>query len=364
MVKYDYLIVGSGLFGATFAYMKKKQNKKCLIIDQRSHVGGNVFTKNIKGIDIHVFGPHIFNTSNLEIWQLVNKLCAMNPFQHEPKAKFKDKLYTIPFNLNTISEIFNISNPSEAKKFIESKKIKINNPQNLEEFALSQLGEEMYEKLIYGYTKKQWNKDPKELPAFIIKRLPIRFNFNNSYYNTKYQGIPNNGYTELINAFIEGVECHNDIEFKLKDNWYSIAKKIVYTGPIDQLFDYRFGELEYRSLRFEDELIEIEDFQGTAIVNHTDLTVDYTRIVEHKHFNPYKKSKQTIITYEYPQNYIAGVNTPYYPVNTQENDDIYKKYRDIANQHQDMLVSGRLGLFKYLNMDQVISIAMSEAIRF
>jgi len=301
MKRFDFLIVGCGLYGATFANLAKENGKSCLIIDKRNHIGGNCYTENIGGIDIHKYGPHIFHTNNNEIWSYVNRFTKFNNYINRPKVNHKDRIFSFPINLMTLYQLWGVSNPTDARNKLESVKVKIDNPSNLEEWILSQVGEEIYYTFIYGYTKKQWNTEPKNLPSFIIKRLPIRLSFDDNYFNDKHQGIPENGYTSMISNMINGIELILETDFfHHKDFYESIAHKIVYTGPLDRFYDYQFGKLEYRSLRFEIERKDVPDFQSNAIINYTDIGVEYTKIIEHKHFTN-QTSENTIISKEYPR---------------------------------------------------------------
>jgi UDP-galactopyranose mutase len=356
----DYLIIGAGLFGATFSNIMKKNGKKCLVLEKRNHIAGNVFTKKLNDIDIHIYGPHIFNTNNEKVWNYVNQFANFNNYKHVVKANYENEIYSLPFNMHTFKELWGVESAEEAKKLLNEKKIKIKKPRNLEEQALSIVGKEIYEKLIYGYTKKQWNHEPKELPASIIKRLPFRFEYNNDYHNSTYGGIPKNGYTEIVENMLEGIQVELEVDyFSNKNYWDRLCKKILYTGPIDKFFDYKFGALEYRSLEFKQEEVEKENYQGYSQVNYTSEKVPYTRIIEHKHFN-LKPNKKTIITYEYPKNWTKNAE-PYYPVNTKENDLIFKKYKKEASKLKNVIINGRLGNYVYINMDQAIAMAMNVA---
>ena len=357
---YDYLIVGAGLFGATFANLAFKKGKKCIVIDKRTHVAGNAHTKNIDGIDVHMYGPHIFNTKNEEVWRYVNKFCTMNEYWHLVKANHKGKLYSLPFNLNTFQELWGCNTPEEAKFLIEQKRILISNPQNLEEKALSLVGEEIYEKFIYGYTKKQWMCEPRELPASIIERIPFKFEFNNRYHDSIYSGIPNEGYTEMVRNMLLGVRVELSVDFLLdKEKWLKVAEKTIYTGAIDQFYNYKYGELGYRTLKFESQTLNQENYQGVSQVNFTDMETPYTRIVEHKHFNP-KPNNKTIITHEYPIEWQKGA-VPYYPINNSQNNEIYNKYKEESKKDINVLIRGRLGQYVYIDMDQTIAMAMNTA---
>ena len=357
-MKYDFLIVGAGLFGATFANKAKENGKKCLIIDSRDHIGGNCYTENKENINIHKYGPHIFHTNNEEIWNYVNKFAKFNHFVCRPKVNFKNKIYSFPINLFTLYQLWGINTPELAKNKLEEVKIKIDNPQNLEEWILAQVGEEIYHTFIYGYTKKQWGREPKELPSFIIKRLPIRLNFDDNYFFDKYQGVPIDGYTKLIENMTEGIDIIlNENYFHKRDYWNKKAKCIVYTGKIDEFFDYKYGELEYRSLRFETEKFLIKDYQGNAIINYTDYNIPYTRIVEHKHFE-FGNQDYTYITKEYPDSWDRN-KTPYYPINNEENNYKYNKYKNLSEK-TNIIFGGRLAEYKYYDMHQIIGSALQK----
>lgn len=354
---YDYLIVGSGFFGSVFAREMTDSGKKCLIIDKRKHIGGNSYTENIEGINVHKYGPHIFHTSDDNIWNWMNKFCQFNHFVNRPKVVYKNRIYSFPINLFTLYQIFGASTPKEAFQILETKKFKIQSPKNLEDWILSQVGEELYEIFIKGYTTKQWGKSPKELPTSIIKRLPIRLNFDDNYYKDRYQGIPINGYTSAFNKMLDGIEFKLDTDFfHNKDFFESIAKKIVYTGQIDRFYDYKFGKLEYRSLHFENQILEIEDFQGNACINYTEEDIAYTRIVEHKHFE-FGTQKNTVITKEYPRN----EGEPYYPINDDKNNKRFSKYKYLMQSEKKYIFGGRLTDYKYYDMHQVIGSALKKA---
>lgn len=355
---YDYLIVGAGLFGSVFAYEKTKQGKKCLVIDKRNHIAGNIYTENIEGIDVHKYGAHIFHTNNKKIWEYINQFGEFNNFINSPIAVYKNKIYNLPFNMNTFSKIWNISTPEQAKNKIEKekKKMKIKEPSNLEEQAISLVGKTIYKKLIKGYTEKQWGKKCKDLPPDIIKRLPVRYTYNNNYFKDIYQGIPKEGYTKLIQTMLEGIEVElNSNYFEFRNKYNKLAKKILFTGPIDALFDYCYGKLEYRSLRFENKILNIDNYQGNAVINYTDKKLPYTRIIEHKHFNN-KNVKGTIITKEYPQKWDEN-QEPYYPINDENNNKLYNKYKDLVDTNK-IILGGRLGLYQYLDMDTTIEKAL------
>lgn len=355
---YDYVIIGSGLFGCVFANLAKRDKKKCLIIEKRNHPFGNCYTENIDSINVHKYGPHVFHTSNKKIWDYVNQFCNFNNYINRPKVNYKDNIYSFPINLFTLYQIYGVTTPLQAIKKLDEVKVKIDNPQNLEEWILSQVGEEIYYKFIYGYTKKQWNTEPKNLPSFIIKRLPIRFDFNDNYFNDIFQGIPIGGYTEMMSNMIEDTDLILNVDyFDKRDYWNSKAKKIIYTGPLDRYYDYIHGKLNYRSLRFETEKLDIDSYQGNAIVNYTDEQVPYTRIIEHKYFENANVTN-TIISKEYPTNYTENTE-PYYPINDDHNNDIYNKYKAL-NTSSKILFGGRLAEYKYFDMHQVIGSAIHK----
>jgi UDP-galactopyranose mutase len=357
-MKYDYLIVGSGLFGITFANIAKKNGKNCLIIDKRDHIGGNCYTKNIEGINVHMYGPHIFHTNNKDIWDFANQFADFNNYVTNVKAMNNGKMYSLPFNMNTFYEMWGTVDPQEAQDIINGQKFH-GEPTNLEEQALSLVGKDIYEKLIKPYTTKQWGRDPKELPAFIIKRLPVRFTFDNNYYNDRYQGIPIGGYTQMFEKMLDGIEVRlNTDYFSDREYFDSLADKIVYTGCIDEFFDYEFGELEYRSLKFENQILDKENHQGNALVNLCDNSAEYTRCIEHKHFEK-SHSKKTVITYEYPAKYKKGM-MPYYPVNDEKNQKIFSLYREKSKKIENIIFGGRLAEYKYMDMHVVMASALSK----
>lgn len=357
-MKYDYLIVGSGLFGATFSQLANQDGKSCLIIDKRDHIGGNCYTKNVSGIDIHMYGPHVFHTNNDDIWNYVNKFTKFNNYVNRPKVNFNDKIFSFPINLMTLYQLWDVKTPDEAKAKLQSVKIEIQNPSNLEEWILSQVGEEIYYTFIYGYTKKQWATEPKNLPSFIIKRLPIRLNFDDNYFFDKYQGIPENGYTQMISNMIDGINYDLGCDyFKNKDYYDSLAKQVVYTGPIDRFFDYVHGTLNYRSLRFEITEYKTNDYQGNAIINYTSEYVPYTRTIEHKHFTN-ANTQTTIVSREFPQNWNPGLDE-YYPINDTKNTDLYNKYKNLSQLNNKYIFGGRLAEYKYYDMHQIIGSAMN-----
>ena len=361
-MKYDYLIVGAGLFGAVFAYEATKKGKKCLVIDKRDHIAGNTYTKETENINVHQYGAHIFHTSDKKIWDYVNSFADFNNYINSPVAVYKDELYNLPFNMNTFSKMWNIKTPSEAKAIIEKQieELNITEPQNLEEQALSLVGTDVYEKLIKGYTEKQWGRDCKELPAFIIKRLPLRFTYDNNYFNDRYQGIPIGGYTKIVEKMLEGSDVLLDTDYFefIKDN-EGIADKVLFTGMIDEYYDFCYGHLEYRTVRFETEVLDCDNYQGNAVVNYTDREVPYTRIIEHKHFE-FGKQEKTIISREYSTEWEPGME-PYYPVNNERNNDLFEKYKALADKEEKVIFGGRLGNYKYYDMDKVI-IAALEAV--
>lgn len=359
-MEYDYLIVGSGLFGAVFACEANKMGKKCLVIDKRSHIGGNIYTENIEGINVHQYGAHIFHTSNQEVWNYITQFAEFNRYTNSPIARYKDELYNMPFNMNTFNKLWGVVTPKEAKEKIEEEKrqVGIKEPQNLEEQAISLVGTTIYEKLVKGYTEKQWGRSCKELPSFIIKRLPVRLTYDNNYFNDKYQGIPIGGYTQIIEKMLQGIEVKLNCDyFKHQEELDKIAKKIVFTGPIDQYYQYQFGELEYRSLRFETEIKEEENYQGNAVVNYTDGETPYTRIIEHKHFEFDTTTPKTVITKEYPDSWNKEKEA-YYPINNERNNVLYQKYEELAKKDRKVIFGGRLGEYKYYDMDKVIQEAL------
>lgn len=329
---YDYLIVGAGLFGSIFAYEAKKRGKNCLVIDKRPHIGGNIYTKEVEGINVHEYGAHIFHTSNHEVWEYIQQFATFNRYTNSPIARYKDEIYNMPFNMNTFNKLWGVITPEQAKKKIEQqiKESGITDPKNLEEQAISLVGRDIYEKLVKGYTQKQWGRRCDELPSFIIKRLPVRFTYDNNYFNDLYQGIPIGGYTQIIEKMLEGIDIRlNCNYFSNRKELETIANKIVFTGMIDQYYDYCFGELEYRSLRFETEVLEMENYQGNAVVNYNEYEIPYTRIIEHKHFE-YGETRKTVITREYPATWKIG-DEPYYPMNDEKNNYLYEKYKALAD---------------------------------
>lgn len=361
MKKYDYILVGSGLYSGVFAWFAKQKGKKCLVLEKRDHIGGNVYCENTEGIHVHKYGAHIFHTSNKEVWQFVNSLAEFNRYTNSPVANYKGEMYNMPFNMNTFSKMWNISTPAEAKKIIEEQKKEITGePKNLEEQAISLVGREIYEKLVKGYTEKQWGRDCTALPAFIIKRLPVRYTYDNNYFNDLYQGIPIGGYNVIIDRLFEGCDIETGVDYLEKKEYYDgLGEKIVYTGTIDAYYKYQFGKLEYRSLRFESEVLDEENHQGVAVVNYTDRETPYTRIIEHKHFE-FGTQPKTVITREYPVTWQEGME-PYYPVNDEKNQALYQKYAKLAEKEEHVIFGGRLGEYKYYDMDKVIASAMACA---
>lgn len=363
-MSYDYLVVGSGLFGSTFAYEAAKKGKKVKVIDKRNHIAGNIYTENIEDINVHKYGAHIFHTNNQEIWEYVNQFAEFNRYTNSPVANYKGEIYNLPFNMNTFSKLWGVVTPKEAKAKIDKQKdsANIKNPQNLEEQAISLIGTDIYHKLIKGYTEKQWGRRATELPAFIIKRLPVRFTYDNNYFNDKYQGIPIGGYTQIVEKMLSSdlidVELNTDF-FANKSEYLQEFPKIIYTGMIDEFFDYKFGPLEYRSLEFDTSLLNESNYQGNAVVNYTDDKTPFTRIIEHKHFE-FGEQEKTIITKEYPKDWSVG-DEPYYPVNNTENNEIFYKYSELAKDQSNVIFGGRLGRYKYFDMHQVIGAALTTA---
>ncbi|MGX8715805.1 MAG: UDP-galactopyranose mutase [Lachnospiraceae bacterium] len=358
-MKYDYLIVGSGLFGAVFAHEAMKRGKSCLVIDKRSHIAGNIYTEEVEGINVHRYGAHIFHTSSKEVWAYINQFAEFNNYINSPVAVYHDELYNLPFNMNTFSRMWGIRTPAEAKAIIEKQiaDLHITEPRNLEEQALSLVGRDVYEKLIKGYTEKQWGRSCTELPSFIIKRLPLRFTYDNNYFNDRFQGIPMGGYTAIIEKMLEGAQVLTNTDyFEFKNTHPGIAEKTVFTGMIDEFFDYCYGPLQYRSVRFETEVLDEENYQGSAVVNYTAREVPYTRIIEHKHFE-FGHQEKTVISREYSSEWKQGME-PYYPVNNEENNALYEKYKSLADKEDKVIFGGRLGQYKYYDMDKVIIAAL------
>lgn len=368
-MKYDYLIVGSGLFGATFAYLAKKAGKKCLVIDKRPHLGGNVYCEKVEGINVHQYGAHIFHTSNKKVWDFVNSIVEFNRYTNCPVANYKGKLYNLPFNMNTFCQMWEVTTPEEAKAKIEEQKAEAvaalngGEPRNLEEQALCLVGKDIFRKLIKEYTEKQWGRDCKDLPAFIIKRLPVRMVFDNNYFNDKYQGIPVGGYNKLIDGLLEGVECKTNVDFFHSEynEWRKYADKLVYTGAIDEYFDYSIGRLDWRTVSFKTRIEDLPNFQGNAVVNYTSHEVPYTRVIEHKHFEMFGQEvfdcPKTVISEEYSTEYKEGME-PYYPVNDERNNSLATQYRQLAEKEADVIFGGRLAQYKYYDMAPVIESVM------
>lgn len=384
MKKYDYLIVGSGLFGATFAHLAHKQGKTCLVIDKRPHLGGNIYCETIEGINVHKYGAHIFHTSNKEVWNFVNAIVEFNRYTNSPVANYKGKLYNLPFNMNTFYQMWGVTTPEEAQAKIDEQKAEavakmkadgVSEPRNLEEQAQVLIGKDIYERLIKGYTEKQWGRKCTDLPAFIIKRLPVRLIFDNNYFNDKYQGIPIGGYNKLIDGLLEEADTKVSVDFfkdeielpngnkgVLKDHWKGLASKLVFTGKIDEFYDYQFGKLNYRTVRFEQEIIDCPNYQGNAVVNYTEREVPYTRVIEHKHFEMFGAEvyncPKTVISKEYSTEWKDGME-PYYPVNDKENSELYAQYKNLADQEKDVIFGGRLAEYKYYDMAPIIEKALA-----
>lgn len=361
MKKYDYLIVGSGLFGATFANLATEKGKKCLVIEKREAVGGNIRTEKTEDIVVHLYGAHIFHTSDKKVWDYINKFAEFNNFVNSPVANYKGEIYNMPFNMNTFAKMFGVAFPDEAKKIIDEQRKEITKtPENLEEQAISLVGREIYTKLIKGYTEKQWGRDCTELPPFIIKRLPVRYTYDNNYFNDRYQGIPVGGYTQIIEKMLENCDVVLNSDFlENKEKYLDMAEKCVYTGPIDAYFDYSLGELSYRSLRFETEILDKENYQGVAVMNFNEREIPYTRIIEHKHFE-FGKQAKTVITREYPQDWNRNLE-PYYPVNDEKNNALYAEYQKLAEKEKNVFFGGRLAQYKYYDMDKCIASAFAFA---
>lgn len=373
MKNYDFLVVGSGLFGATFACLAHKAGKKCLVIDKRPHFGGNVYCENVEGINVHKYGAHIFHTPNKAIWDFVNSIVEFNRYTNSPVANYQGKLYNLPFNMNTFYQMWGVITPEQAHEKIEAQRQEVlammrekgvTEPRNLEEQALTLVGKDIYEKLIKGYTEKQWGRKCTELPAFIIRRLPVRLVYDNNYFNDKYQGIPMGGYNRLVSGLLEGVETKTDVDFfDNREYWESVADKIVFTGKIDEFYDYRFGKLEYRTVRFETETLDMANYQGNAVINYTEREVPYTRVIEHKHFEMFGLEvydvPKTVISREYSVEWTEGME-PYYPVNDERNGELYKKYKSLADNESKVLFGGRLAEYKYYDMAPVIESAMNK----
>ena len=363
MEKFDYLIVGAGLFGAVFAHEATAAGKKCLVLERRGHIGGNCYTEEIEGIQVHKYGAHIFHTSDKYVWDFINRFAEFNNYVNSPIASYKGEIYNMPFNMNTFSKMWGISTPQEAKAMIEEQRKEISGePQNLEEQAISLVGRDIYEKLVKGYTEKQWGRPCAELPASIIKRLPVRFTYDNNYFNDRYQGIPIGGYTAIIEKLLAGCDIRLDTDFIAEREKYSgMAGKIIYTGMIDEYYDFCYGALEYRSVSFESEVVDTDNYQGVAVVNYTDSATPYTRVIEHKHFDFGKQSK-TVISREYPAEWKPGME-PYYPINNLKNQAVYEKYAELAKRESKVIFGGRLGEYKYHDMKDAISGALALAKR-
>ena len=363
-MKYDYLIVGAGLFGATFAQQAREAGKTVLVIDKRSHVGGNIYTEEIEGIQVHKYGAHIFHTNDRRVWEYVNRFAEFNRYTNSPMANYCGELYSLPFNMLTFHKMWGVVTPQEAqKKIAEQREASgITEPQNLEEQAISLVGTDIYEKLVKGYTEKQWGRPCCELPAFIIKRLPVRFTYDNNYFNALYQGIPMAGYTAMIEKMLEGIEVHLGVDFlEKRDTYCKNAQKVVYTGAIDAYFDYCYGPLNYRSIRFETEVLDTDNYQGNAVINYTDAQTPYTRIIEHKHF-AFGTQPKTVVSREYSQEWTLGIE-PYYPINDEPNNALCEKYKALANKEENVIFGGRLGQYRYYDMDAVILSALETAER-
>lgn len=360
MEKYDYLIVGAGLYGAVMAHELGKKGKRCLVIDRRGHIGGNVYCENVEGINVHKYGAHIFHTSNKKVWEYVNQFAEFNNYINSPVAIYKEELYNLPFNMNTFSKMWGIKTPKEAREEIARQVAEtgITEPKNLEEQGLSLVGRDVFEKLVKGYTEKQWGRDCKDLPAFIIKRLPVRFTYDNNYFNDRYQGIPVGGYTKVVEKMLEGTEVLLNADFfEFRKKNPAIAEKIIFTGMIDEYFDYKLGALEYRSVRFETEVLDCDNYQGNAVVNYTEREVPYTRIIEHKHFE-FGQQEKTVISREYSSEWTVGME-PYYPVNNEQNNQLFERYKELAAKEENVIFGGRLGDYKYYDMDKVIEAVLN-----
>lgn len=357
---YDYLIVGAGLFGATMAYCLTRKGKRCLVIDKRPHIGGNVYTESLRGINVHTYGAHIFHTSDRRVWDFVHRFAEFNRYTNSPLANYRGRLFNLPFNMNTFYQMWGVTTPEQAARVIEAQREAacVENPRNLEEQAISLVGKDIYETLVKGYTEKQWGRKATELPAFIIRRLPIRFTFDNNYFNDIYQGIPIGGYTPMVERMLSGIEVRTGVDyFEDRSSFDAMAERIIYTGEIDRYFDYRFGRLAYRVVRFETEVLEgVSNYQGNAVVNYTDSETPYTRIIEHKHFD-FGQQPDTVVTREYPKEWEPG-DEPYYPVNDERNNRLYAQYKALAERQERTLFGGRLGTYAYYDMHQVIKQAL------
>lgn len=361
MKQYDYILVGSGLYNGVFAYFARKQGKKCLVVEKRDHIGGNIYCEDVADIHVHKYGAHIFHTSNRRVWDFVNGLAEFNRYTNSPVANYHGEMYNMPFNMNTFSKMWGVSTPAEAKAKIDEQRAGITGePKNLEEQAISLVGTDIYRKLVKGYTEKQWGRDCKDLPAFIIKRLPVRYTYDNNYFNDLYQGIPIGGYNVIIDRLFEGCDIETGVDYlEDKEHYDGLGEKVIYTGTIDAYYGYRFGKLEYRSLKFETELLDEENHQGVAVVNYTAREVPYTRMIEHKHFE-FGTQPKTVVTKEYPVTWSEGME-PYYPVNDEKNQALYQKYANLAKEEKAVKFGGRLGEYKYYDMDKVIESAMKAA---
>lgn len=361
MKKYDYVFAGSGLYAGVFAYLAGKQGKRCLVVEKREHIGGNIYCEDVNGIHVHKYGAHIFHTASREVWDFVNSLVEFNRYTNSPVANYKGEIYNMPFNMNTFSRMWGVSTPDEARAKIEEQRASITGePRNLEEQAISLVGTDIYEKLVKGYTEKQWGRDCRDLPSFIIKRIPVRYIYDNNYFSDPYQGIPIGGYNILIDRLFEGCDIETGVDYlENRETYSSLGETVVYTGMIDAYYDYCFGSLEYRSLRFESELLPMENYQGVAVMNFTDRETPYTRIIEHKHFE-FGTQPDTVITREYPENWKAGME-PYYPVNDEKNQALYRRYQELAEKEDHVIFGGRLAEYKYYDMDKVIESAMKTA---
>lgn len=359
-MRYDYLIVGAGLYGAVFAHEMKKRGKSCLVLEKRDHIAGNIYCENVEDIHVHKYGAHIFHTSNKDVWNYVNQFAEFNNYVNSPVARYKGEVYNMPFNMNTFAKMWNIATPKEAAAKIEAQRREISGePRNLEEQAVSLVGRDIYEKLVKGYTEKQWGRDCKDLPAFIIRRLPVRFTYNNNYFNDRFQGIPMGGYTGMVEKMLEGIEVKLGVNYlDNREKWNAMADRIVYTGPVDAYFCYSLGELEYRSVRFETEILDEENYQGNAVVNYTERDIPYTRIIEHKHFE-FGTQPKTVISREYPSEWQPG-EEPYYPINDEKNSALYERYKKLAEAEENVVFGGRLGEYKYYDMDKVIEAALEK----
>lgn len=361
-MKYDYLIVGAGLFGAVFAERALANGKKVLVIDKRSHIGGNIYTEEVEGIQVHKYGAHIFHTNNTAVWKYVNRFADFNRYTNSPVANYRGELFSLPFNMYTFNKMWGVVTPKEAEERIAGERASagITEPKNLEEQAISLIGKEIYEKLVKGYTEKQWGRPCTDLPSFIIKRLPVRFTFDNNYFNALYQGIPIGGYTAMVERMLDGIEVRLGVDYhENRDELNALAEKVVYTGQIDRYFDYCFGHLAYRSVRFETEILDTENYQGNAVVNYTDSDTPYTRIIEHKHFE-FGKQEKTVISREYSCEWNPGIE-PYYPINNEENNALYSRYKELADQQIGIIFGGRLAEYRYYDMDAVIASALEIA---